>query len=60
MKTERLPTRDVRENRSQREEKLGNASDTLPGKTLRDRGLHSNGTHPHDEGREAKGLRTNR
>lgn len=54
MKTERLPTRDVRENRSEREEKLGNASDTLPGKTLRDRALHLHETPLHEEGRQPK------
>lgn len=37
MKSERLQTRDRRENRFEREEKLGEPSDTLPGKTLRDR-----------------------
>jgi hypothetical protein len=37
MKTERLPTRDVREDRCEREEKLGQAMETLPGKTRRDR-----------------------
>lgn len=36
MKT-RLHTRDRREDRSEREEKLGQAMETLPGKTLRDR-----------------------
>jgi hypothetical protein len=37
MKTARLPTRDRREDRFEREEKLGQALETLPGKTLRDR-----------------------
>ena len=37
MKTPRLPTRDRRENRFEREEKLGNPPETIPGKTLRDR-----------------------
>lgn len=37
MKAGRLPTRDVREDRSEREEKLGTALETLPGKTIRDR-----------------------
>lgn len=53
MKTERLPTRDVRENRAERQEKLGQALETLPGKTLRDRRPNSRRTNGHDEGRGA-------
>lgn len=37
MKTARQSTRDRHEDRFEREEKLGQAMDTLPGKTLRDR-----------------------
>jgi hypothetical protein len=37
MKIERQHTRDQRENRFEREEKLAQAMETLPGKTLRDR-----------------------
>lgn len=37
MKTGRVPTRDVRENRFEREEKMGKPLESLPGKTLRDR-----------------------
>lgn len=44
MKQERLPSRDVRENRFEREEKLGHAAETLPGKTLRDRSVSNRGT----------------
>ena len=36
MKTARRHTRDRHEDRCEREEKLGQAMDTLPGKTLRD------------------------
>ena len=33
----KVPTRDVRENRAQRQEKLGSPCDSLPAKTLLDR-----------------------
>lgn len=44
MKTERPPARDVREERSEREKKLGQVVETLPGKTLRDRLPNSRAT----------------
>lgn len=43
MKKERQPTRDVSENRFEREEKLGQAPETLPGKSLRDRNANTRG-----------------
>ncbi len=46
MKAQRLSTRDVRENRCEREEKLGQALETLPGKTLRDRDLRARSSKP--------------
>ena len=54
MKTERLPTRDVREDRCEREEKLGQAMETLPGKTLRDRFPNSRSTKIRAAGGQVK------
>ena len=54
MKTERLPTRDVREDRCEREEKLGQPLETLPGKTLRDRVPNSRVTKTRAAGAGAK------
>ena len=54
MRRERLPTRDVREDRFEREEKLGQALETLPGKTLRDRLPNSRETNAHAERRSVK------
>jgi hypothetical protein len=58
MKQERLPTRDVRENRFEREEKLGQAPETLPGKTLRDRSANTHGTTLRGPARRLKAVAT--
>lgn len=57
MKSERLPTRDVRENRFEREEKLGHAPETLPGKSLRDRNANTRGNF-RDSTRRGKAVAT--
>lgn len=56
MKQERLPTRDVRENRFEREEKLGNAPETLPGKSLRDRNANTRGKALRGSARRGKAV----